>query len=90
MMTTRRSASSGKQPPSWVSGSKSPCGSQIDVQMTHPTIRSLKNHGMDADVEAMFDMGREAMALPLEEKMKYELGDEGGSFGFVLGSPSSG
>ena len=58
--------------------------------MTHSTIRSLKNHGMDADFEAMFDMGREAMALPLEEKMKYELGDEGGSFGFVLGFPSRG
>ena len=50
----------------------------------------MKNHGMDADVEAMFDMGREAMALPLEEKMKYELGDEGGSFGFVLCFPSRG
>ncbi|TBU40924.1 Clavaminate synthase-like protein [Dichomitus squalens] len=42
----------------------------------------LKNHGMDEDVEAMFDMGREAMVLPLDEKMKYELGDEGGSFGY--------
>ena len=87
MMTTQRSASSGKPPLGWVSGSKSRSGPQIDLQMTHFTVRSLKNHGMDADVEAMFDMGREAMALPLEEKMKYELGDEGGSFGFVLGFP---
>lgn len=31
----------------------------------------------------MFDVGAETMALPLEEKMKFEQGDEGGSFGFV-------
>ena len=29
----------------------------------------------------MFDMGAETMDLPLEEKMKYEQGDEGMSFG---------
>ena len=29
----------------------------------------------------MFDMGAETMDLPLEEKMKYEQGDEGLSFG---------
>jgi hypothetical protein len=31
----------------------------------------------------MFDMAAETMALPLEEKMKYEQGDEGMSFGWV-------
>lgn len=31
----------------------------------------------------MFDMGAEMMALPLEEKMKYEQGDDGYSFGSV-------
>lgn len=31
----------------------------------------------------MFEMGEEAMALPMEEKMKFEQGNEGGSFGFV-------
>ncbi len=31
----------------------------------------------------MFDMGRETMALPLEEKMRFEQGDEGFSFGSV-------
>ena len=29
----------------------------------------------------MFDMGAETMALPLEEKMKFEQGDSGYSFG---------
>ena len=29
----------------------------------------------------MFDMGTETMDLPLEEKMKYEHGDEGMFFG---------
>jgi isopenicillin N synthase-like dioxygenase len=42
----------------------------------------LKNHGAEEDVEKMFDMGAETMNLPLEEKMKYEQGDEGGSFGY--------
>lgn len=31
----------------------------------------------------MFDMGAETMALPLEEKMQFEQGDEGRSFGSV-------
>ena len=42
---------------------------------------SLKNHGMEAEVDAMFDVGMEALDLPLEEKMKYEQGDSGYSFG---------
>ncbi|KAI0666079.1 Clavaminate synthase-like protein [Trametes maxima] len=42
----------------------------------------LKNHGVDDEVDAMFDMGRETLALPLEEKMKYEQGDHGFSFGY--------
>ncbi|KAI0772544.1 Clavaminate synthase-like protein [Trametes elegans] len=42
----------------------------------------LKNHGVDDEVDAMFDMGRETLALPLEEKMKYEQGDGGFSFGY--------
>lgn len=42
---------------------------------------SLKNHGADADADAMFDMGAETMKLSMEEKMKYEQGDEGVSFG---------
>jgi hypothetical protein len=32
----------------------------------------------------MFEMGAETMALPLDELMKFEQGDEGQSFGFVL------
>lgn len=31
----------------------------------------------------MFDFGAETIALPLEEKMKYEQGDGGDSFGWV-------
>ena len=44
-------------------------------------LRSLKNHGADEEVQGMFDMGAETMALPLEEKMKFEQGDDGMSFG---------
>lgn len=29
----------------------------------------------------MFDMGAETMALPMEEKMRFEQGDDGMSFG---------
>lgn len=44
---------------------------------------SLKNHGVDTEVNEMFDMGAETMNLPMEEKMKYEQGDDGMSFGYV-------
>ena len=43
---------------------------------------SLKNHGADELVEQMFAMGAETMALPMEEKMKYEQGDDGCSHGY--------
>ncbi|KAF9482462.1 Clavaminate synthase-like protein [Pholiota conissans] len=42
----------------------------------------LKNHGTDDLVNAMFELGTEVMALPLEERMKFEQGDEGMSFGY--------
>ncbi|ETW77509.1 hypothetical protein HETIRDRAFT_436331 [Heterobasidion irregulare TC 32-1] len=42
----------------------------------------LKNHGADDEVAGMFDMGAETMDLPLEEKMKFEQGDDGMSFGY--------
>ncbi|KAI0352453.1 Clavaminate synthase-like protein [Trametes cingulata] len=42
----------------------------------------LKNHGVDDEVEAMFEMGRETLALPLDEKMRFEQGDKGFSFGY--------
>ena len=42
---------------------------------------SLKNHGVEVEADEMFEMGAETMKLPLEEKMKYEQGDEGISFG---------
>ena len=53
---------------------------RLNLLMIH---RSLKNHGADDLVNAMFDMGAETMALPMEEKMKFEQGDEGRSFGYV-------
>ncbi|KAI9448424.1 Clavaminate synthase-like protein [Lactarius indigo] len=43
----------------------------------------LKNHGTDAEVDAMLEMGAYTMALPLEEKMKFEQGDGGISFGYT-------
>ncbi|KAH7878913.1 Clavaminate synthase-like protein [Lentinula edodes] len=42
----------------------------------------LKNHGAEQDFVAMWGMGEEVFKLPLEEKMKYEQGDEGLSFGY--------
>ena len=42
---------------------------------------SLKNHGADELVDEMFEMGAETMNLPLEEKMQFEQGDGGSSFG---------
>ncbi|EIM87631.1 Clavaminate synthase-like protein [Stereum hirsutum FP-91666 SS1] len=38
----------------------------------------LKNHGVDEEVNKMFDMGVEMMDLPLEEKIKYDKGAETG------------
>ncbi|KAJ7186805.1 hypothetical protein C8R46DRAFT_879585 [Mycena filopes] len=42
----------------------------------------LKNHGADELVEGMFEMAAETMMLPMEEKLKYEQGDGGNSFGY--------
>ncbi|KIJ11365.1 hypothetical protein PAXINDRAFT_171811, partial [Paxillus involutus ATCC 200175] len=49
----------------------------------------LKNHGADEEVNAMFDMGAETMALPLEEKLKFEQGDEGQSCGYKKAGSSA-
>ena len=42
---------------------------------------SLKSHGVEYEVEEMFDMGKETLDLPLEEKVKFEQGNDGFSFG---------
>jgi len=42
----------------------------------------LKNHGAEEEARRMFDLGEEAMALPLEEKMKFEQGNSGISSGY--------
>jgi len=49
----------------------------------------LKNHGADQEVSDMFDMGAETMALPLEEKMKFEQGDDGQSCGYKAAGASA-
>jgi len=47
----------------------------------------LKNHGIDKEVDAMFDLSAEVMSLPKDEKMKFAQGDHGKSFGYkALGS----
>ncbi|KZT68062.1 Clavaminate synthase-like protein [Daedalea quercina L-15889] len=42
----------------------------------------MKNHGADELVNEMFDMGEETMDLSFDEKMKFEQGDDGMSFGY--------
>ncbi|PCH34265.1 Clavaminate synthase-like protein [Wolfiporia cocos MD-104 SS10] len=42
----------------------------------------LKNHGVEWEVDQMFDMGAETLDLPLDELMKFEQGDNGNSFGY--------
>jgi hypothetical protein len=39
---------------------------------------------VDEEVHEMFTMGAEMMALPMDEKMKFEQGDDGMTFGFIL------
>ncbi|KAJ6607613.1 hypothetical protein B0H10DRAFT_1956143 [Mycena sp. CBHHK59/15] len=41
----------------------------------------LKNHGVEEEANGMFEMATETMGLPMVEKMKYEQGDGGMSFG---------
>jgi hypothetical protein len=42
---------------------------------------SLKNHGAEEEANKMFELGAEAMQLPLEEKLKFEQGNDGASAG---------
>ncbi|KAK0467581.1 hypothetical protein IW261DRAFT_1058066 [Armillaria novae-zelandiae] len=48
----------------------------------------LKNHDVEDEVRHMFDMGEEMMNLPLEEKMEFERGDAGRSFGYKAAGSS--
>lgn len=45
---------------------------------------SLKNHGVEHEVNEMFKLGKAFMELPLDQKMQYEEGDDGMQFGFVV------
>ncbi|EMD38839.1 hypothetical protein CERSUDRAFT_92873 [Gelatoporia subvermispora B] len=49
----------------------------------------LKNHGADEEVNSMFEFGMETMSLPLDEKMKFEQGDSGLSFGYKAAGMSA-
>lgn len=42
----------------------------------------MKNHGAENLVEPMFETGRQTLALPMDEKMKYWQGNQGDSFGY--------
>ena len=48
---------------------------------------SLGNHGLDDEVNAMFDLGAQTFALPSEEKMPYQYQGDGSSFGYVCLAP---
>lgn len=82
----------GKQPQNWAFGSMlRPCVLMTVYIADDSYLRiSLKNHGVDEEVNEMFDMGAETFALPMEEKMRYYPGDGGGSHGYALVSDSIG
>ncbi|KAJ7452235.1 hypothetical protein FB451DRAFT_1050952 [Mycena latifolia] len=50
---------------------------QLWTAVTKLGFRYLKNHGVDEAVDEMLEMAAETMALPLEEKMEYDMGHEG-------------
>ncbi|KAJ6466028.1 hypothetical protein C8R47DRAFT_42715 [Mycena vitilis] len=49
----------------------------------------LNNHGADKLAERMFQMAAETMLLPMEEKLKFEQGDGGNSFGYKAAGASA-
>jgi len=53
----------------------------VTVNISFNSGSSLKNHGVIEEVNGMFSLGEEAMKLPLEEKLRFEQGNEGSSFG---------
>ncbi|KAH9918546.1 Clavaminate synthase-like protein [Epithele typhae] len=46
----------------------------------------LMNHGVHEEAEGMFAMGEETIALTLKEKLLFEQGDQGVSFGYDKGT----
>lgn len=79
--TNTKSTSSGAPLLSWDSGSECIDTRFATCAATDAHISSLKNHGVYQEAERMFDMGMATLELPLEEKMQYEQGDSGASFG---------
>ena len=51
------------------------------VNLAHGSSLSLKAHGTEEEARAMFAAFGETLDLPLEEKMQFEQGDSGNSFG---------
>jgi isopenicillin N synthase-like dioxygenase len=71
-----------QQPPSGFGSTYPAPDSPVFLQYILRGPHSLKNHGVDAEVDHMFSMGAETMSLPLSEKMTFEQGDKGISFGY--------
>ncbi|KAF9002938.1 hypothetical protein BDQ17DRAFT_1305887 [Cyathus striatus] len=42
----------------------------------------LKNHGTEEEASGMFELGKEIMDLEHEEKMKFDMGNDGATFGY--------
>lgn len=53
--------------------------SLADIRVGKVNANSLKNHNVD--IQPIWEMGEATMALPLEEKMTFEQGNTGRSFG---------
>lgn len=51
------------------------------IRSGESTSNSLKNH--DVDIKPVWEMGETTMVLPLEEKMKFDQGNTGRSFGYI-------
>lgn len=84
-MTKTKLASYGMRPLNLAFGSAYILAAVNPQPVNHDLI-SLKNH--EVDPNEMFDMGIETMNMPMSEKLKFEQGDDGASFGYVLLSSS--
>lgn len=45
----------------------------------------LRNHGVLSESESMYELAKTTFALPLPEKMKFDMGTTGGYFGYRYG-----
>lgn len=86
LMTRMRSRGCGRPRRSSASGSTHLAMIFLFSMHIDRLLISLKNHGVDEEVRGMFDTGAETMDLPFQEKMRFEQGDDGFSFGSALRS----